>query len=187
MTIRSRLSIFVLGLALSCGGWAQPATQAQREGVAPNPAFRTLHFRTSLGSFKLIDGQGRAELSFTGTILVVNLEGKLTTKGELTQQYDERGRKAFFGRGTIIVTGKWRGIQCFGREIRGTWFGQGIAHVSGDFDRNLETGWFWYDDPTKREAFPSQGIRTVFLPDATSQAPQVVPRARDEAAPKGKR
>jgi hypothetical protein len=187
MKLLSSTLFSLAALSLAASTLAQPATSEQRAGVPNDPSFRTLHLRTNLGSFKLIDGHGRVEISFTGTVLIVNLQGTHTTSGDLTLQFNDRGRRAYFGTGRIVVTGQWRGIQCFGRRLSATWFGRGVAHVSGDFDRNLETGWYWFDDPARREAFPSAGIRTVLLPDQGAAVHEVVPRARRPATPRDRR
>lgn len=164
---------------------AQPATPAQRAGVPADPSFGTMHFRSNVGSFKMIDGQGRVTIDFQGTMLISRHEGPAPTiEGNLRVEYDnrDRGKRVLFGTGRVTLVGKWRAVQVFGRGLGAVWFGRGVVRLSGEFDRNLETGWYWYDDPADRNPWPSQGTADFYLPPLRPGG-NVTPRARDEVRP----
>lgn len=179
--------------ALLCGlpalrAVAQPATPEQMAGVAQDPGFGTLHMTTRLGSFKLIDGRGRVAVNFTGTIMVSAGTEKLSerdlqiqTSPGLREEYRDDYRVAWTGTGTLIATGSWRGIQWFGRDMDAVWYGNGVARLSGEFDRNLETGSYWYDDPSDVMFFPSEGIIEARVPKPSSTGVGTVrPQRRSE-------
>lgn len=136
-------------LSLCTLGWCQPATAAQRQGVPPNDGFGTIHFQTRLGSFKIIDGQGRVEFDFKGSVLVSKLDGTLSVTGAVRKEYDKHDRVIWTGKGRVVVVGKWRGLQWFGKDLKGYWYGAGMIRLSGEFDREQKTGEYWYEDPTK--------------------------------------
>jgi hypothetical protein len=181
------LALFALG-GIASFALAQPATLAQRAGVPSEPGLATLHLRTNIGSFRLIDGFGRVEISFAGTMLINQLRGfgqgpgQLQVLGNLRREYEANDRVVLFGRGRVVIVGRWRGIQWFGTDMRATWFGRGLARIAGEFDQNLDTGEFWYDDPTKKFPWGATGTLTILLPD--TYAPQVTPRERRQPAPR---
>lgn len=162
---------------------AQPATPEQRAGVPGGlGALATLHLQTNVGSFRLIDGLGRVEISFSGSILFNQVKGfdggkGLKMEGNLRKEYEGNDRLLLSGTGRVVVTGRWRGIQWFGTNMRAVWYGRGMARISGEFDRNLETGWYWYDNPKVRNQWMAGGSFTVLLPEWNA-APTPVPRAR---------
>lgn len=148
--------------------------------VAPRE-FGTLNFESTLGSFRFVDsagksGEGKVTVEFTGTFLISKLEGKLSVSGNLKKEYDSAGRQVFFGTGKIVVDGKFRALQWFGRNMKGSWNGAGIAMFYGEFDRNLKTGEFWYNDPKEREVWGTGG-RSAILPEQTNKPIQPVDRA----------
>ena len=123
-----------------------------------------------LGSFKSIDGVGRIEVKFKGTMLVTDLKGTATPSAGLKLEYDKNGRKSYSGEGSMVVDGSWRGVQWLGSNMSGVFYGNGITRISGDFWKNpdtgeLETGKFWYDKPDEWQPFPSQGVMNIILPE----------------------
>lgn len=128
----------------------------------------TINLQTSLGSFKMIDGKGIASFSFEGTVLLINVEGTVRTEGNLKLEFDEpkMKRKAYYGKGKITVEGKWRGIQWFGSNMTGYVKGEAKIRLTGEFDRNLSTGVFWYGNRTN-EKYPwyTTGITAVVPED----------------------
>src|SRR6185436_916574 len=50
----------------------KPTTKAV---VPPDPSIGEINMTTHIGSFKLLDGVGRVEMNFTGTMLVSQLKG----------------------------------------------------------------------------------------------------------------
>ncbi len=172
---RHVVSSLLIATAFASIAFAQPATPEQRAGVEPNPGFGTMHLQTNLGSFKLVDGKGRAEFTFTGTVLLSQVKGQASVTGDVRKEYDARGRQVYSGTGKVVVVGSWRGIQWFGRNMKGFWYGAGVARVGGEFDRNLKTGELWYDDPKTVMAWPAQGTGDFILPQsgAASHKPKV--------------
>lgn len=138
----------------------------------------TLHLQTSLGSFKMIDGTGTASFSFEGTVLLVNVEGDVRTEGNLKLEFDDprMKRRAYYGKGKITIVGKWRGVQWFGSNLRGFVKGNSKIRLTGEFDKDLSTGNYWYGDKTD-EKFPwyTTGI-TVVVPEDPRLSPKPLRR-----------
>jgi hypothetical protein len=134
----------------------------------------TLHFETNLGSFRVANGFGRIEFTFTGTVLIhgwdydkklfPNKTYTCTVTGNVRKEYDEHGREVYFGTGKAVIEGSWRVLQWFGRDMKAVWVGHGQASLIGEFDRNLDTGVYWYSDPTKKQYWPTSLIE-VPLPE----------------------
>lgn len=176
MTLRS---LILCGAILTAAAaMAQPATEAQKQGVPPNPRNTILHFESQLGSFRLIDGTGKTEISFAGTLLISNLEGRHTASPSLRKEFDKMDRVVYSGRGTVTVIGKWRAVQVFGQDMKGFWFGTGVARFVGEFDRNLNTGFYWFDDPKRKQYWFANSVTTVNLPSVQPGRTDVVPRRR---------
>lgn len=124
-----------------------------------------LYMQTKIGSFKLIDGTGKVELKFSGTILVSQLKGKATPSAGLRKEYDDKGRQVYHGQGTLTIEGQFRGIQWFGTNMSGHWYGNGVARMIGEFDNNLETGYYWWgNNPKERMPMSSYGMTVVNPP-----------------------
>lgn len=136
----------------------------------------TIHFRTTLGSFKFINGSGKVSVSFTGSFLVSGLQGTVSTSGNLRKEYDEKNRQVYFGTGTIVVNGQFRALQWFGRNMQGDWTGNGRARFVGEFDRNLKTGEFWYDNNPEREQWGT--FREVDVPPQIAERPKPIDRSK---------
>lgn len=169
------LTMLAAALAL-----AQPATPEQRAGVTPKSEYGTMHLQTQLGSFKLIDGEGRVEFTFSGTVLISQLKGNLQVTGDVVKQYQDKERQVYFGTGKVVVTGSFRAIQWFGKDMKLVWYGRGVARLTGQFSRDrvtneLKTGDLWYDNPNDKIAWPGQGSLDRSLPPP--QAP-VTPKPR---------
>lgn len=176
----SRLAVWTLAAALAAPlALAQPATPAQRAGVANPQGMATLHLQTRLGSFRLIDGEGRVEMTFRGTVLVNNLQGTVVPGPGVRREHQTSVRQLFHGRGTIVITGKWRAVQWFGGDMRATWFGRGLARVMGEFDKDLNTGFYWYDDPTDRNYWFANSATTLTLPQQSYANLTKKPRRRN--------
>ncbi len=177
-----RVLIFTLVLVSASAAFAQPATPEQMAGVTPREDFATMHMRTKIGSFKIVDAQGRLDFSFKGTVLISQLKGTAVPSGNLKKEYDAHGRTVYFGTGRIVVTGSWRGIQWFGTDMNGVWYGAGLARLAGEFDKDLNTGEFWFSDPTRKEYWLTSGIMTVTLPSVLDKK-RVVPTERGKGTP----
>lgn len=156
-----------LALVFGALAVAQPATEAQMNGVKDRSNCGTLHFSTRLGSFKMIDGFGRAEFTFTGTVLINRVDGTKEVTGNVRKEYEKGDRVIYFGTGKVVVTGSWRGIQWFGKDLSGVWFGRGVMRFAGEFDRDQLTGDYWFDDPSKKTAWPGGTTYDIPFPRAT--------------------
>ncbi len=133
-----------------------------------------LNFETAIGSFKMIKGKGTASFSFEGTVLLIDVVGDVKMEGQLKKEFDDPKlkRKCYFGKGKITVVGSWRGIQWFGGQMKGFIKGESIVRIAGEFDKNLDTGFYWYGtDVAKRNPWYSTGL-TITVP----QDPRLVPK-----------
>jgi len=154
-------------LGSSLANYAQVATPEQMGSYANTEGMTTFHMQTKLGSFKFIDAEGRADVSFSGTLLLTKHEGGSfqIVEGKLRKEYDAKGRTVYTGKGRIVVTGKWRGLQWFGSDMKSVFYGRGFVRLTGEFDRNLNTGDFWYENEPKK-AFPSTSVISLPIPQA---------------------
>lgn len=158
---------------------SQPATPEQRGEVRPRLEYGTLHFQTNLGSFRIIDGEGRVQFRFRGSLLISNLEGDYSITGETRKEYEDEDRVVYSGEGTVTVVGNWRAIQWFGTNMQGVWYGKGLMRIVGEFDRDGNTGTYWYDDPNNFRYWPATAVNNVQLPEPiTGVDPSVVPERR---------
>lgn len=136
-----------LAFALLTPAFAQKASPEQMGKFQNKPGYGTLHLQSNLGSFKIIPGQGRIEVNFTGTFLVSGLKGTQTVTGDVKKEFEGMDRIVYHGTGKIVVEGEWRSLHWFGSDMNAVWYGSGAIRISGEFDKDLKTGTFWYDDP----------------------------------------
>lgn len=117
-----------------------------------------LNFETKIGSFKCLGSdavpvQGMIDLKFSGTVLVSNLDpnSKMELSGTVHKEYEtkDHAKQVFFGTGGLKVTGKLRALQFFGKNLTGKFLGVGIFRFFGEFDKNLDTGYYASDDNEK--------------------------------------
>jgi hypothetical protein len=184
MQISRSLSRMTAGTALL--GVCAYLVFAQGGAGAPAPAptppdFGALNLQTNVGSFRITGtkdpAEGRLEIQFTGSVLVSQLDpnGTVTASEGLIKEYDARDRKVYFGSGKLVVEGKFRKFQWFGRDMQARFVGKGIFLMYGEFDKNLDTGTYWYDGNPKR--FPwGQGGRTLAIPNEGANVVKPVPR-----------
>lgn len=165
-----RPSVFAMGLVgtLVSPALAQKATPDQMGGFSQQTGFATMHLKSNLGSFRMIDAKGRVEMDFTGTVLVSKLNGTVEVSGGLKKEFEGMGRTLYHGTGHIVVSGDFRALQWFGSDMRATWFGQGLVRLLGEFDKDLSTGEYWYDDPDSKGVWPSQNTMDFTLPENIS-------------------
>lgn len=172
-------SLTTLGLLASIApfAFAQRATPAQMLGIADRPDFGTLHLQCNLGSFKIY-GQGALTINFKGTVLVSKLKGNVSYTGAIKKEYEALDRLVLHGQGQVKVSGTWRAIQWFGSNMDAVWYGAGLVRISGEFDKDLKTGEYWFDDPQDKKPFNTFGI-PIDLPERRAGiAPGVTPRKR---------
>ena len=157
---------------------AQKAAPEQMGRFGDKPGYGTLHLNTHLGSFKILPGEGRLDASFTGTFLVSGLKGDLTTEGSLTKEYEGMGRTVYHGTGRIVLEGQWRAAQWFGTDLNATWFGSGIIRIIAEFDKDLKTGEYWYNDPDDKGVWPNSLITLPLPEQGVGISPDVKPTKR---------
>ncbi|MBX3120230.1 MAG: hypothetical protein KF784_14285 [Fimbriimonadaceae bacterium] len=157
-TIASTLAIgTTIGLMAQSGQAPSPEVGAKKGMLSTlDPSeIDTMYLQTKLGSFRLINGAGRVEIKFTGTVLISQLNGVRTVSGNVQKEFPRNaeeaksGRELWFGTGTIVVDGGFRAIQWFGRDMSTTWQGHGLARLYGEFDNDLNTGSYHFaTEPT---------------------------------------
>lgn len=143
-----------------------------------SPFSDTIHLKTSIGSFKLIDGKGSTSFSFEGTVLIIDAVGPVKVEGAVKKEFDnpKMKRVSYFGKGKITVNGSWRGIQWFGTNLEGYVKGKCTIRLTGEFDRNLDTGFYWYGDRVNdKNPWYVAGI-TVPLPEDPRMNPKPIRR-----------
>jgi hypothetical protein len=148
---------------------AQPAIPASAMALVPQPVLGdTFHMQTKVGSFKMLEKgptsppAGRLEFSFAGTVLLNGLApgSFIHITGNVQKEYDhpEHERQVYFGRGKILIIGKFKTCQWFGQDLDFSFTGSAVVRMVGEFDKNLETGYFWFD-PTRKEPMQTQLIQ----------------------------
>ncbi|MCW5936274.1 MAG: hypothetical protein KIT11_03080 [Fimbriimonadaceae bacterium] len=162
MALRNGLTL--AGFLLVAAAFGQPATPAQMAGVKPAPGYGTMHFQTRLGGFRSIDGRGRLEFTFTGTVLLSQVKGDAKVTGQVRKEWDKNDRRVYTGTGRVVVTGEWRAVQWFGRDMQGVWYGRGTLRMGGEFDRDLNTGTYWFDDPNDKMYWPAGTTFDISFP-----------------------
>lgn len=176
----------VLFFAAATTALAQKATPEQRGSFPVREDYSVMHLTTNIGSFKILNAEGKFDFTLRGSVMINRYEGKpLIIQGNLQTQYKGNNRIVVFGTGRIVLEGKWRGMQWFGRDMKAVWYGKGIARLTGEFDKNLETGWFWYEDANDKNAWSGQGSFDIPNPPRKNQT--ATPRARDEIKSRGKK
>lgn len=163
--MRKFLGIFVGCWLVAVQAFGQAATPEQRAGLIKTDGFGTMHFQTRLGSFKIIDGKGRVEINFKGSVLISKLKGTSVFSGNVRKEYSKNDREVWTGQGKVVVTGEWRGIQWFGRDLTAVWFGAGMIRLSGEFDREQKTGEYWYEDATNIRYWPGSSSIDIPCPE----------------------
>lgn len=172
-------AFLLAGIVLSGVAGAQ---QAQPEPVGAD----TFYLQTKVGSFKLLGAgdnvpTGHFEINFTGTILLSGVNGKLTVEGKLHKEYEntKRQKVVYFGTGKVVVDGKLASAQWFGRDMTAMLKGFGVFRMYGEFDKNLDTGEFWYgNEPNKKQPWGTGG-REVLVPQPARDRP-LVPTIRND-------
>ncbi|HEY0867066.1 MAG TPA: hypothetical protein VGE01_06805 [Fimbriimonas sp.] len=150
--------------------------------------YGVMYFNTNVGSFKILGpGDDKAEgvVSFAcnGSVLISGLEGTVQTN--LRKEIDNKdlNKQVYFGRGNITISGKYSAIQFFGRDLRAAWNGAGIIRLFGEFDKDLNTGEYWYGGaPSKR--YWSSGGMTLTNPEGQRGPGSTSPRVRDGSGPR---
>src|SRR5205823_169055 len=130
------LSGAALGLQKPAAAPAQPAAPAvpaSALALLPKPVSGdTLHIETNIGSFKMLPkGEdlpaGRLEFSFSGTVLLTGLQkgSFFQTTGSVRKEYEDlkHHKQVFFGKGKILLVGRFQNCQWFGSNLHYTFKG----------------------------------------------------------------
>ncbi|HVL38588.1 MAG TPA: hypothetical protein VM328_04270 [Fimbriimonadaceae bacterium] len=161
---------------------AQTRAAADSKPMDPS-SWGGLNFQTNLGSFKILRdrsraAEGRLDVSFSGTLLIRGLQGTASvTSGQIRKEIDRKQNNitVYFGTGSMSVYGKFDAIQWFGKDMKGTFRGFGIARLYGEFDENLNTGTYTEEGSTEVRFWSPHGS-TVPIPNA--MRPRVTPTER---------
>lgn len=173
-----KLIALLASVGVASMAFAQPATKEQM-GRFNDKNYDIMHMWTNIGTFKIINGQGRADITFSGSMLVSGYEGDaLVIQGKIRKEFSRDGRTVYFGKGRIVFSGKWRAIQWFGEDMKGVWYGNGVIRMRGEFDKDMNTGEFWGRDPKQKNYFPSMGTIDVALPDRMPRGAVLAPKRR---------
>jgi hypothetical protein len=193
-------TLAALSVLTVAGAAQQP--HAPVTGMRPSPLFvqpakgnadekhphGVFYFKAGVGSFKVlganeVPAEGVLSFDFSGTVLVSGLNpgGSVQTTGDVKKEFsdDKYNKQVYFGHGHMTIDGKYKGIQFFGRSVNATFNGFGIVRLVGEFDRNLDTGTYWYAlDPNTKMPW---GTNMLQLPvPATYNIGHITPKVRIE-------
>ncbi len=138
-------------------------------------------FNTNIGSFKLMatdetPAEGTLDMVFRGTLLISNLEpgSTLVVTGNVRKEIDDKKfhRQVFFGDGRVTISGRFRSVQFFGRGLRAAFNGFGYARLYGEFDQELETGYYWLEGASQKMPWSSGGSQ-MHVPSGSTVKPRV--------------
>jgi hypothetical protein len=164
---------FALVSGVALGQTANPAPQpASHKPVVPAVATTIpptgVHMTAEIGAFKIKRGSeapdyGCLEISFKGTVLVSGLKGTAVPSNGAFLDFSQPQYKkdVYFskGIGKLVVTGQFEGIQFFGQHVNAHYRGDGVIQLYGEFDKDLNTGLFWYDTrPEPKQYWSTNGI-----------------------------
>lgn len=155
------LSLLLASFALLLGQSPSPTGE--------QPKYGTLRLRAGLGSFRL-EGEGRVEMTFRGTLMLVNFVGKINLQGNVRREFQGMGRTVWFAarddKGRLpraVLEGKWRYLQWFGGDLQAVWKGRGIALIFGEYDKHGNSGTWQLDD---NPAYPWHTVgRAIYVPE----------------------
>jgi len=160
--MRLKRNLLILGTATTVVAatalvLGQGQSNAATAAAAPKLEHATLNFESKVGSFKLlgandVPAEGSLVFSFRGTVLVSGLQGTVTPSGNVRKEYDNAVHKKtiYHGDGKLAINGKVSGVQFFGRDLNAKFDGWGIVRLFGEFDKNLDTGSYWFADGVKK-------------------------------------
>ena len=162
------------------------ASQTPAPTAAPHEPYGVLHLQTAIGSFKIksmgdTPAEGTVDMSFEGTVLVSQLQpgGTVTPSGDVKLEYDrkDRNKAVYFGKGRLVVKGKFAGLQWFGQNLKATFTGEGPVFLAGEFDKSLNTGLAWWGNDSTHTMYWGTGGLTVtthpFRVEQTTAKPKI--------------
>jgi hypothetical protein len=159
LALASLVAVTGFALALQSVAPQQGGVPSSALALLPKPKLNdTLRVKTNVASFKILPKgdqmpAGRLQFSFEGTVLVTGLApgSYLKTTGNIRKEYEdkEHGKQVYFGKGSILLVGKFSNCQWFGRNLDFTFKGSAIVRMIAEFDSKLQTGEFWFDPSEK--------------------------------------
>lgn len=145
-----------------------------------------LFFNTRVGSFKILQKgpdsppRGTVTMSFTGSVLISDLKGTVTPAGSVRREYFEqkRNKQVWFGTGKLVISGQFKAVQWFGRDLTAHFHGNAVVRLVGEFDKDLETGYWWFDPAHKQ--YWGNNMRTVAVPEESLNSGVSKPIMRED-------
>jgi hypothetical protein len=113
-----------------------PVKYPASEGKAnykPTGKHGEMRLWTRIGSC-MLEGEGRVEMTFKGTLLVSQFDGVVQVTGKVREEFRGMGRQVWFGEGKAVLEGRWRKIIWFGTNLQAVWKGRGLAELYGELD-----------------------------------------------------
>lgn len=183
MTPRAQRTLMVSGLAFALIGIVlvvsvRPARAQFVRSRGPGEA----HFTTNIGSFKMLGFEkegcsGHFVMTGQGSLLVTGTDGPPDVTGNfrLEASFPEQKKWVYHGQGKLVLDGKWTSVQWFGTDLTGDFKGRAKLRITGEFDKNLNTGLYWTTDPKKKTYWPANSSMDMFVPpygvETNTQAP----------------
>jgi hypothetical protein len=174
MFSRSQSSLRALGLGVTMVAATTAFGQFGSDKPLENPPLGTAYLTANVGSFKILARgatpvTGTLTMTFTGTVLVSGLQqgGRISVTGNVRREYNnEKERKQLYhGSGSITISGKTTAIQWFGRNMSAKFNGFGLIRAYGEFDKNMETGRWWYEgDEARKKYWMANGATPIAVP-----------------------
>lgn len=184
LKIASAATIASVTVAIVLSQTEMPGRPDPRKGKV-SPARDEIWLETNVGSFKILQQgevfpSGDLTMSFSGSVMISGLNGKVVPEGNVRREYNEptRERQVWFGDGKLTVSGSFQAVQWFGRNLKAKFNGNGIIRLYGEFDKNLETGSYWFD-PAKKNFWGNFGA-TVVVPEVKAGPAPGTVKTRDE-------
>ncbi len=150
---------------------------------APPPGADTIYLSSGVGSFKIVGGSptappvGRLEVSFTGTLLLSDPQGDLQVTGNLKKEFEAHKKVVYHGTGKVVINGKFFSAQWFGKDMTATFKCTALVRAYGEFDKNLDTGSFWYGNELTHKQPWMTGGRVIEVPQPARDR-RIVPKVR---------
>ena len=114
-------------------------------------------------------------MTFSGTVLIANVGAKVEMTGDVKKEAElkKSNRTVYHGTGKLVLDGSVRAVQWFGHDLKATWKGSAIIRLFGEFDKDLNTGTYWYEAlPDQRKPWYTGGMSAV-VPMPENQRPIV--------------
>ncbi|WP_144241255.1 hypothetical protein [Fimbriimonas ginsengisoli] len=160
---------------------APPVAPTSEAEAKASTLYGHLNIMTNVGSFKLLGSDavpvtGALTMSFSGTVLISDPDPKtkVTLSSGVRKDYEtkDKTKQVYFGTGTISCVGRVRAIQFFGRDMKGRFDGIAIIRLYGEFDKKLDTGFYWFDGQTDRMPWGTGG-NNFAIPNPSMERPKV--------------